>query len=217
MAVVTDPLRSSEARWSVGHLTYKSWRGLSVVQRKPIPTTQGSEAQLIIQGAGRQATDHWHELEQYQRDNWQRHADTHLWPHWSGNDKRITGYNDYFKHSVRALLNGYDIPDDPPSPDPNYLLLNLTIEQRKLAIDIYWTPQTTYPDPTWRIEFWISGPWSNARHPTIRQALRLAFRPEYDGSYGYTAADPGFYWFWIRPIHYTGEALQYQLLSIEAV
>lgn len=204
MAKVVGPLHSSEARGSVGSLCYVTWRGISVVKTRSGPTTQYSDAQVAIRTKAALATASWQSLTDAQRDAWHDYALNHLDIDWTGNPQRLTAYNWYVRANVRAQLCGAAIRTDPPTHNLDQGLTDFHIDDANGGFFIYWGVDPWPPAAGLRVEFYFTGPHSPARHPTLKQCIRLASELADSLYYSWTPIDPGFYTVFGRFIHPQG-------------
>jgi len=81
MAVVTQPLGSSEARGSVGGLTYSTWRGKHTVRTRQGPTREPTTDQLVYIALLTEFSQGWNTLTPEQRTHWRDWARDHRDPH----------------------------------------------------------------------------------------------------------------------------------------
>ncbi len=93
MAVVTWPLSSGEARGRVGGLIYNTWRGRSYVKAHAHYQTGLSPLQQTNQALAAIATAAWQSFTDQRRSAWADFANRHNTPDWTGNTRRLTGYN----------------------------------------------------------------------------------------------------------------------------
>jgi len=204
MAKVVGPLHSSEARGSVGSLTYNTWRGISIVKARAGPTTQDSAAQVAIRAKTAIATAAWQALTDAQRDAWRDYAASHTDIDWTGNPQRITGYNWYVRIQVRRQILGYVPSPSLPRYPVVYSLTNFAVAQNGADLRATWTPLPWIPLFSSMIEFYIAGPFSAGRHPNIQQADRKAHALEMVGNYSWTPPAVGWYTVFPRPLSMEG-------------
>jgi len=204
MAKVVGPLHSSEARGSVGSLTYNTWRGISIVKARVGPTIQYSDAQVAVRDKAAAATTSWQGLTDAQRDAWHDYALAHLDVDWTGNPQRLTGYNWYVRANVRAQLVDADIRESPPEYIITRRIYNTFATPIGPGLAIYWSHTPLSPPPELRIDIYGAGPHSPGRKPTIKQCRRIAWDTCASGVYLWEPLDPGLYTIFIRLIHTHG-------------
>ena len=198
MAVVIGPLHSSEARGAVGGLVYNSHRGRAYVKANTPPKTQYSPLQISTRLQMTPARELWPTLSDADRAAWNHFALSHVFPHWTGSDLRISGWNWFCKINYRMTQFGLELLSTPPtrmssldfSPD---LALVLPSE-----IDLAWVAQYPPPDPSWHVIFFLAGPHSAGRSPSIKMAKQSAITVEGEGSVALPISQPGYYTvFWL--------------------
>jgi len=210
MAKVVGPLHSSEARGSVGSLTYNTWRGISTVKARTGPATQYTADQIALRALTANCTASWQSISDTSRSAWRDYATKHTDPHWTGNPQRITAYNWYVRINVRRQLLGQSIDTTPPSETCLVAPTNFRAVYDELAIIINWYPTASAPPATYFMELWLSGPHSPGLTPTIKQAKRLIATPYKNGSYIFTAGSTGTWTFFGRPIRINGVAGEFR-------
>ncbi|MCK4298945.1 MAG: hypothetical protein KAX80_05400, partial [Planctomycetes bacterium] len=154
MAKVVGPLHSSEARGSVGSLTYNTWRGISIVKARTGPTIQYSDAQVALRALTANVTAAWQAATDAQRAAWDQYANNHLDIDWTGNPQRITGYNWAVRINVRRQLLGQPIEPVPPTYVIDIGLTDLEAEPTNGNIVIYWDLYPFTPPPQLLVEFY---------------------------------------------------------------
>jgi hypothetical protein len=120
MAVVTNPLMSSEARGKVGGLQLNTWRGRAYVKANTSPAQPRSSLQLKIRAWSTQLVRAWQSLTQSARDSWNQYAADHPAVDWTGNPKRLTGLNWWVRNNIAAWMagqTGYVSVPTVPAPD----------------------------------------------------------------------------------------------------
>jgi hypothetical protein len=179
MAIVTWPLSSGEARGRVGGLVYNTWRGRSYVKQHVHNQSGLSDPQKIIQGYARDATAAWNTITQAKRDAWDQFALDHAPRDWTGQHKRLSGYNWFLRSSVTCQLLTLTGPDVPPTQLLSYIPTDFRIvDISPYYIELSWTRQPA-PDPPYiYIDFWLEGPHSASRKPNITRAHRFDFCPD---------------------------------------
>ncbi len=175
MAKVVGPLHSSEARGSVGSLTYNTWRGISIVKARAGPATQYSDAQVALRANTALATDDWQNLSDAHRQEWEQYALQHPDIDWTGNPQRLTGYNWFIRATVRAFLVGAGMRPSPPDIVINYRIFNLRTTPGVDFITILWQVTPLEPPGYFKVEAYGSKAHTPARHPTIKQCTRIGY------------------------------------------
>ena len=174
MAIVTQPLGSAEARGSVGGLTYSTWRGKHIVKaRQPDRPDATGEALAMLQLAW-DADASWIALTQPERDRWNAWAAQQREPHWTGQDKRLTGHNWYVRIYVRqSLIGGF--PDSAiPTTPVTYDMIDLVLSWTVLNL---WLNYTVEFFPGWGghyVQVYCTGPLSAGINATIHMATIAA-------------------------------------------
>jgi len=204
LAKVVGPLHSSEARGSVGSLTYNTWRGISIVKARTGPLKQYEAAQVDVRTKAAAATASWQSLTDAQRAPWYDYANAHTDIDWTGNPARLTAYNWYIRINVRRQLLGIAIRTSPPDVAPDARMLTLTATGEPTRAHIQWTMTPWAPLADLFVEIYGAGPYSAARHPTIKQAKRLHHAPSFITSWYWSGLTPGHYTVFARPIHVHG-------------
>lgn len=183
MAKVVGPLYSSEARGSIGALTYNSWRGIATVKSRCPKEPRDSEAQLATRELTRQCTIIWKTLTLAQATLWNNYSDTHLEPDWTGHPKHLTGYNWFIRINVRRLEFGSLIETVPPYGSITWEFSDLRVEAEDGYPYVWWTPQAGSPPASLQLEIYAGGPHSASRRLNIPECICTA-RPWFD--YGVT-------------------------------
>jgi len=204
MAKVVGPLHSSEARGSIGALTYNTWRGISTVKTRCPPTPRDSDDQIAIRALTRACTVAWQAATDAQRTTWNDYAVDHPDIDWTGNPKRISGYNWFVRINVRRQLLELPIDPLPPSDVVNYSIQDLTFTLADGAFDITWTVQDWLPLFTQHLEFYVAGPHSAGRHPNLPESDRKGHATQFGGTWTYDPAPPGWYTVFARPLSIWG-------------
>ncbi len=204
MAKVVGPLHSSEARGSVGSLTYNTWRGISIVKARVGPAKQYEAAQVAIRTKAALATASWQGLTNAQRDAWYDYANAHVDVDWTGNPQRITAYNWYIRANVRAQLLMEPIREEPPTAVVDDGLTDLITIPGPAYIIITWNYHPSPPQDFLYVEIYGTGPHSPGRHPTIKQCHRVKHAFADALSTAWSELDPGLYTIFIRSIHAQG-------------
>jgi hypothetical protein len=204
MTVVTWPLSSGEARGRTGGLIYNTRRGISYVKTHAVHQSEFTDPQIQVRATTALCTARWQSLPQPVRDLWDHFANEHTLDSWTGQPKRISGYNWFIKLNwwTQTLLG--TITDYPPDHLPAYLFADLTSTWSTPDILTTWTPQTTGPTPTWSVLSWIQGPHSPGRKPSIKLAHFGDVAAEFDAGMPTAIATPGTYTIWLQTLHISG-------------
>lgn len=215
MAKVTGPLHSSEARGGVGDLQFNTWRGLHTVRKRSGPTTLYSEDQLFLRAQAAQCTHRWKEISDAQRSAWNVFAASHPDPDWTGQPKRLSGFNWFIRINVRLLLIYWDqdpyhtpgwdgIRDDPPEDfDLPPLIIDSCYSNPGDSVVIDWIYQEGWDEKVC-VEAYLAGPYSVGVNPTIKQADRKGSRIHGNFFFRFETAAAGRYTFFIRHINQHG-------------
>lgn len=210
MAIVTQPLGSSEARGSVGGLTYTTWRGKHICKaRQPDRPPAAGDALAMLQLAWAADGD-WNGIDQPSRDRWNAWAAQQREPHWTGQDKRLTGHNWFVRIYVRQCLLG-NIPE---LIVPNYAithsLTGLYLALSANELELNWTVLTWPDDADYYIELYLAGPLSPGIHATLHHALRWGAFPYLNAPASLGIYPPGTYTAFPRLMHISGLATPFQ-------
>lgn len=210
MAKVTLPLGSAEARGSVGGFTYNTWRGIRTVKVRSGPKAEPSDLMRQRLAIAAEATLNWKLKTQEERDGWNEWAATRREPMWTGQDKRLTGYNWWVRMWVRLWLIDQYLN---PWPPEYTIAHSLTITQLNVAggiIGIFWDYIPFTDDADYWVETYLAGPLSAGRNATIHDAFRKAGDPYTYSSSGLCPAAPGTWTAFARLLHITGLATPFQ-------
>ncbi len=175
MAKLVGPLFSVEARGSVGDKTYTTLRGVSVVKARKGPATQYSSKQVAVRARTAEITALWQSLSPSQRADWNSYASVHLCCDWTGQPKRLSGYNWFVRINAPAPLVGTgDILVPPYHPLTGYPFeLSAYVESGYLYLRLPSDPDGH--DATYCFDVW-STPWGSVgRKPDFHKAQRLNF------------------------------------------
>jgi len=205
MAKVVGPLHSSEARGSVGSLTYNTWRGISIVKARAGPTTQYSDAQVALRALAALATTSWQSITDAQRNAWHDYANTHTDIDWTGNPQRLSGYNWYIRINVRRQLLGQAIGTSPPTIVYDSYVSLLTAVDIPPGLSISFSTMPGFPAFTEYVELYGHGPHSPGRNIPIQTCSRIIAMPLGIGPYTWIlGANYGWYTIFARPMHIQG-------------
>lgn len=210
MAKVTQPLGSIEARGSVGGLTYNTWRGIRTVKTRSGPAALPSPLMLQILAYAASATTTWKTITQAERDRWNAWAVDRREPMWTGQDKRLTGYNWFVRLQVRQQLLG-NIPDDfPPNYAIKWSIENLRLDLIAGDMLLWWTDPGIPDVNDYYVEIYRAGPLSAGRNATIHDAFRVTAVQFFLEGYSWSAPAPGTYTCFARLLHYNGLVTPFQ-------
>jgi hypothetical protein len=145
VAIVTQPLGSTEARGSVGGLTYATWRGKHTVRTRAGPSREPTAEQLYVLATAETAKNAWQAMSDDQRASWNHWAAEHREPHWTGQDKRLSGFNWWVRIFVRLTFYFGEEPSAPPTQDLERGITNIAAHQDNGAVAF--TFEVTPPDP----------------------------------------------------------------------
>jgi len=175
MAKVIGPLHSSEARGAVGSLVYNTWRGISYAKSRSGPTVTQSEDQQALRALTAAATTAWQALSDIERRAWDYYATEHVETDWTGNGKRLSGYNWFVRLNVRAQLIEQSISDSPPTEHPAYLLEGLIVDQFPPYIRARCDEPVQLSDLSLYLELWVTDSHSAGRHMPVELADRKSY------------------------------------------
>lgn len=175
MVKVVAPLFSAEARGSVGALTYNTHRGVSIVKTRSGPSTQHSTRQDALRACAASATAGWQALTDQQREAWNDFARDHPGQDWTGNPKRLTGYNWYLRINSVALDIGWSLFDSPPAAIEPALspTVVLSFDGTNVHAETSGSLTGGLTDPA--VDFWCTAPHGPARFPDRRMAKHRAY------------------------------------------
>lgn len=198
MALVTQPLGSSEARGSVGGLTYNTWRGKHTVKTRSGPARLPTALQLEVLAYAATARSIWITSDQTFRDRWNAYAAQAREPHWTGNDKRITGYNWFTRCYVRAVRTFATYPTDPPSSE--LIAYCPTFEATAVGSDVIlsWASMPGFPDASHQVTIYRDVAASDGCRPYIKNAQFLASNDYTDDAYTDPDTPVGTLDYWAR-------------------
>jgi hypothetical protein len=200
MTVVTDPLRSSEARGKIGGTVYNTWRGKHVVATKRASTPQNADKQIAIRLLTAECVAAWKLLTDAQRKAWSTYGDTHLRSDWTGTPLHLAGYHYYIKYNVWLLRAGQPKIPAPPhfTPFPGLSIFSATWQPtyNLLTHDALLITQAAQA----RWEIYFAGPHSAGLQVGIEKCRFLIFRNAYPGSYTHMVTAAGKYTYFSRRI-----------------
>jgi hypothetical protein len=200
VAKVTQPLGSSEARGALGGFVYNTWRGISTVRTRVTPLTEYSDAQIALRILSASCTARWKAISQATRDKWAFYAKNHLDSDWTGNPKRLSGYNWFLRINVRILLVGGAIVDTPPTYTLAFNLTGFIVFDAGPYITCSYT-YVAYGGPgTLYNEYYAAGPYSAARNPTQKDAKRIGYSTNGSGGLNWIPPIAGYYHIFTRPV-----------------
>lgn len=181
MAIVTGPLHSSEARGSVGALTYVSWRGRAVVRSRAGPGVYYTEAQMAARARSHMVMSLWSTLSNVQRELWNDYASRHLIASWTGTGKRLSGSNWFLRVNFNRVLLGHPISAEPPFDTVLNTLVDFSADRSGPNIIVFWSVgEVPYPEDA-NVDIWWVGPHTPGRHPPVELAKRVLL-VEFEGT-----------------------------------
>jgi len=170
LAVVTGPLHSSEARGRVGGLVYNVHRGRAYVKANTAPVTQFSDAQIEARAKMWPVLVMWNYISDDQRRLWADFAAEHPVPSWTGSDVRLSGHNWFCKINYRLQMIEETLRSIPPTSLTS-VVIPVTVDGVDPAfVSLSWSHPHPDPEPYWTLHFWLAGPHSPGRNPTIKLA-----------------------------------------------
>jgi hypothetical protein len=183
MARVIDPLRSSEARGSVGDTTYVTTRGIMYTKLRKGPATEYSTKQVALRLKAHTATDAWQALTEPQRIAWDTYATLHPETDWTGQDKRLSGYNWFLRCSVQGQRISGIWYLDPPELPPPIPVRNLRWFRYAPIIVITWTPIDPPSSHLHHIEIWRQPSLPYTEAPFLTKAHYYAQTNDYPAAW----------------------------------
>lgn len=173
MAKVVGPLHSTEARGSVGSLTYNTWRGIRTVKTRSGPPGPATGKRLAMLELGRDASYAWASLSDDQRKLWDDYGNTHQEQQWTGQPKRLSGHSWWVRLWVRCSLYSITPPEHPPTQILRSHLVSVGCTRVASKIFVSWLVDCPLiPNPDY-LELYVAGPKSRGRKLTLHDAVRL--------------------------------------------
>jgi len=213
MAVVTQPLGSSEARGAVGGFVYNTWRGRATVRSRTAPQTQYSDKQRAQRQIGWLAAKRWATLAQTTRDLWNTWANLPALGNWTGEDLRLPGFHWYVRVQVHRQMVGVGYNDTPPMA-PCLLALNAIWADPAWDLVVFTWGSFYHPNPEqYCMQLWIAGPHSPGRSPNIQDAHYDGFCTLPTSDYGWEPPGPGTYTAFWRPVRINGIVGAFQRIT----
>lgn len=193
MAKVTWPLSSGEARGRVGDLIYNSHRGQSYVKAYALHQSEDSSGQIGSRGITAACTLAWQALTPDQAAVWNHFATEHLLPNWTGQPKRISGYNwfvklNWFQQSINGTTSAI-----PPTSLADYLFHDLDYIRTPGLVNFTWTAQNLPDDYGPLVIGCVEGPWKSARQPNIKRCGTIRTGYESGGAISFPFTSTGWY------------------------
>jgi len=216
VAIVTGPLHSSEARGAVGALVYNSWHGRCYVKARSTPKTEYSDLQVDTRALMVPIIAAWRLRSDAQRAAWAQFADTHLFPHWTGTDKRLSAWNWFAKVNYRLNFCSQPMRDDPPDRSTAYIPYGLAIHSEGTDIFVDWARASPPPDPAWLFLFWASAEHAVTVHPAFNMTLWQAYAPEQQAAILFTVPAAGWITVYVEPLSLQGISMPPTRLLVEA-
>lgn len=143
MAKVKNPLNSAEARGGISGVVYNTWRGISYVKVGTSPTGQGTAKRLAAQAVMTNVSKLWRALTDAQRAAWNAYALVHLLPDWTGNNKRLTGFNWFCQCNVQLTRMGVATISACPAVAPPAVPTGLALTSTGGTQTLAWTTPVT--------------------------------------------------------------------------
>jgi hypothetical protein len=216
VAIVTGPLHSSEARGAVGALEYNSHRGRAFVKKRTTPVTQYSDPQKATRLLMVPIIAAWQSLSDTQRANWEHFAHENHLCDWTGQLKRISGWNWFAKANSPLVYVSASLLTAPPFPLSDYTLDVIGLGASVPYGGLEWIPATPPPVPAWYLIIWLAGPNLATVHPSIKQAKRVNYSIEQQAQVEIAFPAPGWYDVWVQPVSSQGISMTLTHLRGEA-
>jgi len=213
MAIVLNPLNSSEARGRVGGLVYNTWRGIHTVKTHTAPGHQDDPLRQAAKADVELIASCWRDLTQPQRDAWNHYATQHFNLDWTGRPLRLAGYHWYVRLNVLAWRAYYTLWEWPPDHECLAPIGTPSCLIHPTYITLAW--ETPDPDPAseYQVQIMRAGPFSAGKHATLHDAKVLARCVYSHGYYDDETVTPGTWTYWLKPIHLHGTSGTYQRLT----
>lgn len=217
MAIVTGPLHSSEARGKIGGpegLVYNSYHGHSYVKQNATPKIEYSDLQKATRLLMVDVIAFWRSISELDRSTWSQFSQTHLFPHWTGTDKRLTPWAWFARCNFRLRQLGEPMISTPPYPIADYSIRGLSASWSSPTLSVIWTPAASPPVPAWYLIFWLSHGHEITVHPSIKLCARAIAQPEQSGSALLTPEAGHFVTLYAQPVSLQGIPLTPTPLTI---
>lgn len=198
MAIVIGPLHSSEARGSVGSLTYNTFRGTATVRARYTPAIEKSVEQNKVTAATAACTLVWQAESDLTRSRWSHYANMHLLPSWTGHPKRLSGYNWYVKCNYWGYFLGWYHVHQPPTVPSPPAIDQLIIPNNAGNLHITWTPDPSDPPKEYSNLIYKNGPHLPSVNPGISNASYEYIEADSSGEYWYPDPGVGTMTFWLK-------------------
>ena len=200
MAVLHNPLISSEARGKVGGLVYNTWRGRAYAKSKTGPAQPRSERQLNIRAMSTKLIRAWQSIGATLITLWNDYAAAHPDIDWSGNAKRLSGANWYLRCNLRLSDMAKSLIDTPPAvpapPAVTALVLTPGTGSISCAFDVSGGTSIS-------LDIWDQGPHSPGVQPKIQRAKHKAYAPGETSPYVLSGLAPGLHTLFARHVSET--------------
>lgn len=214
MAKLTQPLGSSEARGKLGGYVYNTWRGIAYVKAKATPGNQNTPRRLALRALAKACTTRWQAITDGQRAQWNYFAASTPDVHWTGNPKRLSGYNWFIRTNVRLLDIGLSILDTPPYRPLPWPLATLAASVISDEITITWTLPPGPVASQLTTDIWYTAAQSAGRQPKLEDAKHKAYVASEAGTHTTPALATGTYGIFARTIdELTGLASPWLLVT----
>jgi hypothetical protein len=215
VAVVTWPLSSGEARGRVGDLIYNTRRGTSYVKSYAHYQSGLSDKQQQVQAAARTVTTTWHGLSEVEKPIWDDFARRHPLKSWTGQRKRLSGYNWCMRLNCNLYLRTGTTNSLPPDQLDSLIIPALAAVADPLGIIVSWDFPDGAPEYSWYVEAWLQGPDANPQAPTIKRAQYATHT--YLDELGLLIVDPppGHYNVFVRTFDSWGSTMPWTTIPIE--
>lgn len=209
MAKVLNPLLSTDARGSVGGVTYSINRGIHTCRVKARPARRFRTTQPRNRAILGFTSTYYQELTANQRVAWEQWAQDHPQPDGFGSTFLLTGHQAFIKlnHTAIRLDDWGAICADPPGSPIDASIDALTVATgATLAgdIDLTWTFQGV-GDAGDFVEQQIAGPFTSAAKQSVESRFRFvqscAGNLELDTIPGLTEL----HWYWVRARYVSAE------------
>lgn len=182
MAKVLNPLNSTQAKGSVGGLTYTQWRGQNIVRATGTPVRRHEGEQPDNRALLGFLSRQWGLLSDAERTLWNQYADEHPYPDGFGGTFKLSGIQMYcaLNHNAVRLGGGVAKQDEPPLIDPAASLSVFTAETGIGVagdVDVSWTTLGVGSADDF-VELWISPPSGSPGLVNVDNRMKYAHKVE---------------------------------------
>jgi len=202
MAKVLNPLLSTDARGSIGGITYSINRGINTCKVKPRPARRFRTTQPRNRAILSFTSTYYQELTSAQRTAWQEFAQDHPEPDGFGGTFLLTGHQAFVKlnHTAIRLADWGSIGADPPGSPIAATIDALTVSTGLTLpgdIDLVWTNQGTGSADDF-VEQQIAGPFTSAAKQSVESRFKFVQTVAGNILLDTLAGLTELHWYWVR-------------------